>query len=114
MTGAETTLVFALSVNGLLALGYRLYRFTKGGPIADAIGGAAIAVLLGVLGAFIAAGAGWPRWPALVYALLFALVVMPIWTLSVLIPLPPRAPDYAFAGLYWVTLLAIAAGAIAV
>jgi len=113
VTGAETFLVISLAANGVLALGYRLYRFTKGGPLADALGGGAIAILLGVLGLFIALGAGWPRWPALAYALLFALVVMPIWTLSVLIPLPPRAPDYAFAGLYWATLVAIAVAAIA-
>lgn len=71
-------------------------------------------LLLGALALALVVGAGWPRWPALVYAVLFAFVVMPIWTLAVLIPLPPGRIDYAFTALYWVTLLVIGASALLV
>jgi hypothetical protein len=37
---------------------------------------------------------------------------MPVWTLAVLLPLPPRRPDYAFTGIYWATLIAIVLAAI--
>jgi hypothetical protein len=39
--------------------------------------------------------------------------VMPIWTLAVLIPLPPERLDYAFTALYWVTLVMTGVAAIA-
>ncbi len=105
-------LVTALAVNALAGFGYRLYRYRKGGPIGDVWGQAILGLLLAALAAATALGAGWPRWPALVYAALFAFVVMPIWTLGVLIPLPPRRLDYAFTALYWTTLLVIAASAL--
>ncbi|HEU4480424.1 MAG TPA: hypothetical protein VFS18_00940, partial [Actinomycetota bacterium] len=66
------------------------------------------------LAILIAVDVEWARWPALGYALLFGIVVMPIWTLGVLIPLPPEAPDYSFTALYWGTLVLIAVAALAV
>lgn len=73
----------------------------------DVIGGVILTIFLAILALVTAAGGGWARWPALAYALLFALIVMPVWTLAVLIPLPPEAVDYAFTALYWTTLVAI-------
>nr|MBA3430594.1 hypothetical protein [Actinomycetota bacterium] len=58
-------------------------------------------------------GAGWPRWPALIYGVVFAIVVMPVWTLAVLIPLPPSRADYAFTAVYWVVLIVVVIAAIA-
>ena len=102
-----------LIVNALLGFGYRVYRLSRGGPMADVVGQAILGVLLIVLGLAATLGAGWPRWPALVYGILFGLVVMPIWTLAILIPLPPGRVDYAFASVYWATLVLIAVAAVA-
>lgn len=108
----RTLLVVALLTNAVTGFGYRFYRFRKGGPIGDVWGQAVLALLLGALAVAAGLGAGWPRWPALAYAGLFGLVVMPIWTLAVLIPLPPGGIDYAFTGLYWGTLLVIGTAAL--
>jgi hypothetical protein len=54
----------------------------------------------------------WARWGALVYALLFGIVVMPVWVLGVLIPLRPRAPDYAFTAIFWISLAVVSVAAI--
>jgi hypothetical protein len=108
MSGAETILVVLIAANAALVFGYRVFRLSKGGPAADAIGGAILAVILGIVAVGAGSGAAWARWAALVYAALFALVVMPIWTLGVLIPLPPTGIDYAFTALYWASLIAIA------
>ncbi len=56
---------------------------------------------------------GWARWPSLGYALLFGVIVMPVWTLGVLLPSRPRAIDYTFTIVYWVALGVIAVAAIA-
>jgi uncharacterized membrane protein len=109
----RTVLVVALATNAALGLGYRVYRLSKAGPVADVIGQAILAALLFVLAIALAAGADWPRWPALVYGLLFAVVVMPVWVLGVLIPLPPEKPDYAFTAVYWATLLVTVVAALA-
>ncbi|MEA2461074.1 MAG: hypothetical protein QOH90_1251 [Actinomycetota bacterium] len=109
----ELVLGISLLVNAVLGFGYRVYRLSKGGPMGDVVGQAILGVLLTGLGVAALAGAGWPRWPALIYGLLFGLVVMPVWTLAVLIPLPPEGVDYAFTTVYWVSLAAIAAAAIA-
>jgi hypothetical protein len=106
-------LVGGLVVNAVAGFGYRLYRYRRGGPLGDVWGQAVLGVLLISLAAATALGAGWPRWVALGYATLFALVVMPIWTLAVLIPLPPERLDYAFTALYWVTLVMTGVAAIA-
>ncbi len=100
----QTVLALALVLNGLLIAAYRFYRMKKGGPKADAIGGAVLGGMLCLIAILVWQEIGWARWPALVYAVLFAFVVMPIWTLAVLIPLPPGAPDWIFTTLYWGTL----------
>ncbi|HEX2293694.1 MAG TPA: hypothetical protein VHN37_00100 [Actinomycetota bacterium] len=106
-------LVAALLVNAAAGLGYRVYRLAKGGPRSDVVGQSILGALLVGIAAGLAAGAGWPRWPALVYGLLFGVVVMPIWVLAVLIPLRPRAIDYAFTAVYWTLLAVIVAAALA-
>ena len=110
----ELVLAIALILNAVLGFGYRVHRLGKGGPMGDVIGQAVLGVALAVLGVAVAAGAGWPRWPSLVYGLLFALVVMPIWTLAVLIPLPPERVDYAFTVVYWLSLAVICVAALGV
>jgi hypothetical protein len=106
-------LVAALLVNAATGFGYRVYRFRKGGPKADVVGQAILGGLLTVLAGALALGAGWPRWGALGYALLFGVVVMPIWVLAVLIPLRPGRIDYAFTATYWALLIVIAVAAFA-
>jgi hypothetical protein len=112
VTATQTLLVALLALNAALVFGYRVYRLAKGGPMADVAGGAVLALLLAAISIGVAVDFGAARWAALGYGLLFAVVVMPVWTLAVLIPLPPRWPDYAFTVLYWVTLVAIVAVAI--
>ena len=109
----KTLLVGALALNAAIGFGYRVFRLTKGGPIGDVIGQAVLGLLLAGLAVAVAGGADWARWPALVYALLFGVVVMPIWVLAVLIPLRPQAIDYAFTGTYWALLAVIAIAALA-
>jgi len=109
----QLALAVLLGSNAAVGFGYRVYRLTKGGPISDVIGQAILGVLLIGLAIAAASGAGWPRWGALIYALLFGVAVMPVWVLAVLIPLQPRWIDYAFTGLYWAGLVAIAISAIA-
>ena len=109
----RTVLVAALAVNAATGFGYRVYRYRKGGPKADVLGQAILGCLLVFLAAALALGAGWPRWGALAYALLFGVVVMPLWVLAVLIPLRPRAIDYAFTATYWALLVLIGVAAIA-
>ncbi|MFN2587258.1 MAG: hypothetical protein ABR613_03935 [Actinomycetota bacterium] len=109
----RAVLVGALLVNAVTGFGYRVYRYRKGGPKADVVGQAILGSLLAGLAAALALGAGWPRWPALVYALLFGVAVMPVWVLAVLVPLRPGAVDYAFTATYWGLLLVIGAAAIA-
>ncbi len=110
----QLLLVAALIANAAAGFGYRVYRFRKGGPLGDVLGQAILGLLLSGLAAAAALGAGWPRWPSLVYAGLFGLVVMPLWTLAVLIPLPPGRIDYAFTAFYWATLVVIALAAVLV
>lgn len=111
--GWQMILIGALAAGAALVLGYRIYRLSKGGPIADVYGGAALAALLVALALLIAADVGWARWPALGYALLFGLVVMPVWTLGVLLPLQPGRLDYGFTALYWLSLILTAVAAVA-
>ena len=106
----RAVLVTALAVNATLGFGYRLFRLTKGGPLGDVVGQAALGAILFAMAIGIAMGVGWV---ALAYALAFGLVVMPVWVLAVLIPLPPRPPDYAFTVAYWLALAVIAVAAIA-
>ncbi len=107
-----TVMVVGLALNAVLGFAYRLWRRSKGGPIADVWGQAVLGLVLLGLAAGVNAGWGWARWTAFGYAVLFGLIVMPLWTLAVLIPLGPRAPDYAFTTIYWLTLIAIAIAAL--
>ena len=109
----RTILVAALAINAALGFGYRVYRLSKGGPIADVWGQAILGVLLAVTATFVASDAGWARWVALVYGLLFGLAVLPVWVLGVLIPMRPRRVDYAFTAVYWLGLIVVVIGALA-
>jgi hypothetical protein len=109
----QAILASALVANAVALAGYRLYRFTKGGPRADATGGAVLGALLVVLAVLVLNDVSWARWAALAYGLVFAVVVMPIWVLAVLIPLPPEPIDWAFTAFYEASLLVIVVGAIA-
>ena len=109
----QNVLVGVLGFNAVIGFGYRVYRLSLGGPIADVWGQAILGVLLTALALGLAFGVTWLRWVALVYAALFALVAMPVWVLGVLLPLKPRAVDYSFTVVYWLGLLVIAAAAIA-
>lgn len=108
----RTILIAALCLSAVTGFSYRLYRYRRGGPLGDVWGQAVLALLLLGLAGALLAGGDWARWPALVYAVLFAVVVMPLWTLAVLIPLEPGRIDYAFTALYWITLVVIGAGAL--
>jgi hypothetical protein len=112
VTTWQTVLVVALGLNAALGFGYRVYRLTKKGPMADAVGQAILGALLVVLAVGATGGHSWARWGALVYGLLFGLVVMPVWTLAILLPLPPGRVDYAFTGVYWAGLVTIVLAAI--
>jgi hypothetical protein len=109
----QVVTVIALVLNALLGFGYRLYRLPRGGSRADVNGQALLGVLLIALGIALSSGSGWPRWPALAYGLLFGIVVMPIWILAVLIPGSPGRLDYAYTAVYWIVLIVIVAGALA-
>ena len=109
----ELVLIVALGFNAVAGFGYRVYRLTKGGPLGDVTGQAILGLLLGATAVAVAADQGWATWVALIYGVLFAVVVMPVWTLAVLLPLPPGAVDYAFAVVYWAALVAIVIAALA-
>lgn len=105
-------LIAALLTNAGLGLGYRVYRWTKGGPKTDVWGQAVLAFLLVALAVGLALGAEWLRWPALGYAVLFGFLAMPVWVLGVLLPMRPRAIDYAFTATYWALLLVVGVSAV--
>lgn len=104
---SAAALLISLAISAALVSGYRIYRLSKGGPLADAVGGAILATMLIAIGVLATAGAGWARWPALGYAILFGLIVMPIWTLAVYIPSRPGTLDHVFTGAYWLSLVAV-------
>ena len=106
-------LVVALGLNAATGFGYRVYRLSKGGPLGDVVGQAVLGALLLGLALAVALEAGWARWPALMYALLFGVAVMPVWVLAVLIPLRPRWIDYAFTVVYWIGLVVVGISALA-
>jgi hypothetical protein len=109
----RVVLVAALGINAIIGVAYRVVRLRRGGPSADVVGQAVLGLLLAGLALAAFSGAGWARWAALVYGLLFGLVVMPVWTLAVLLPLRPRPLDVAYAVVYWLCLAAIVAAAVA-
>ena len=100
-------LFIALVVNALSGLAYRVSRLRHGGPRADVTGQAILALVLLVIAAGVWASHAWSTWAALVYGLLFGLVVMPLWTLAVFIPMRPGGLDKAFALSYWALLATI-------
>lgn len=100
-------LVVALVLNAVVGFGYRVYRLSKGGPIADVWGQAILGGLLTLGALLVGIGVTWVRWIALIYAVTFAIVVMPVWVLGVLLPMRPGAIDYAFTAFYWVALLVV-------
>jgi uncharacterized membrane protein len=102
----------ALALNAVLGFAYRVYRLTKGGPVSDVLGQAVLGLLLGVLALGAMLDAGFVQWPALIYGLLFGLIVMPIWVLAVLIPQRPEKIDYAFTAIYWFDLVVIVIAAL--
>jgi hypothetical protein len=108
----RAVLVVALAFNAVAGFGYRIYRVTKGGPLADVVGQGVLGVVLGATAAGIAAGVTVARWVALSYGVLFGLAVMPVWTLAVLIPMRPGGLDYAFTAAYWACLAAIVVAAV--
>ena len=109
----RNVLVGVLGFNAVIGFGYRVYRLSLGGPIADVWGQAILGVFLTTLALALAFGVTWLRWVALVYAAVFGLIAMPVWVLGVLLPLKPRALDYSFTLAYWVGLLVIAVAALA-
>lgn len=109
---SATALILALALSAALGFGYRVYRLSKGGPLEDAIGGAVLATMLVAIGVLVGAGAGWARWAALVYAVLFGVIVMPIWILGVYIPARPGPLDHAVVGAYWLSLVAVGVAAL--
>jgi len=109
----QVVLVAALVVNAALGFGYRLYRMKWGGARADVAGQAVLGVLLVGLASALGLGAGWTRWPALVYGVFFGVVVMPLWVLAVLIPSRPGPLDLSFTAAYWILLAVIAVAALA-
>jgi hypothetical protein len=110
----RTILVVALAVNAALGFGYRVYRLSKGGPIADVWGQAILGVLLAADAVLVVTGGNWARWAALVYGLLFGLAVLPVWILGVLIPMRPQTLDYTFTAIYALGLFVIVIAALAV
>ena len=109
----RVVLVAVLSLNAVLGFGYRVYRLTKGGPVGDVVGQAVLGLLLGGVALAVAADQQWARWIAVAYGLVFGLVVMPVWTLAVLIPSRPARIDYAFTVVYWGGLVAILVSSLA-
>ncbi len=109
----QTILIAALGANAALGFGYRVFRLTRGGPLGDVTGQAVLGLLLAAVAIGVALDESWARWTALAYGLLFALVVMPLWTLAVLIPMRPQRVDIGFTALYWAGLALIVVSAIA-
>ena len=106
-------LVGALASNAVIGVAYRVYRRSKGGPKSDVIGQSILGLLLAAVAIGVAAEADWLRWASLGYGILFGAAVMPVWVLAVLIPLRPRAIDYAFTALYWAALVVIVVASLA-
>ena len=110
----RTALIVLLVLNASLGLGYRIFRLSKGGPMGDVVGQALLGALLVGTAAGVAAGWDLARWVAASYAALFALVVMPLWTLAVLVPMRPDRVDLAFAIGYWTVLFGIFVAALSI
>ena len=79
----------------------------------DVLGQSVLGALLVALSFAVLEQAPFAASASLLYALLFGLVVMPLWVVAVLIPLRPQRIDLAFTALYWLALIVIAAAALA-
>jgi hypothetical protein len=110
----QVLLIATVALNAALGFGYRVYRLTKGGPMADVTGQALLGLVLAGIAVGVATDQGWARWAALLYGIFFALIVMPIWTLGVLLPMRPERIDIAFTAIYWTALVLIVVAAILV
>jgi hypothetical protein len=110
----RAVLAAALAVNAALGLGYRVIRLARGGPMADVVGQALLGVLLLALAVGAYMGMGVAITGSLLYGVLYGTVVMPIWTLAVLIPMRPERVDKVFTMVYWLLLAVIVVAAIAV
>ncbi len=106
-------LMAGLVLNATVGLGYRIYRYSKGGARSDVIGQSILGALLLLTALGIVMGWGPATVIALGYGLVFGLVVMPLWTVAVLIPLRPRRLDYGFTIVYWSALGLIVVASIA-
>lgn len=102
MDAWRTVLGVCLIANALAGLSYRVFRLRFGGPRADVTGQVILGALLVFLAAAVELHWDWARWAALVYGALFAVIVMPVWTLAVFIPSRPGPVDKAFAVVLWV------------
>ena len=109
----STVLSAALCVNAVGGFIYRLFRLSKGGPLGDVLGQAVLGILLLALAVASAVGASFAAWASLLYAVLFGVVVMPLWVVAVLIPLRPQRLDLIFTAVYWLTLIVIAVAGLA-
>jgi hypothetical protein len=109
----RAVLAAALAVNAALGLGYRMVRLARGGPMADVVGQAILGALLIVLAVGAYMGMGAAITGGLLYGALYGVVVMPIWTLAVLIPMRPGPLDVGFTVAYWILLAVIVLAAIA-
>jgi hypothetical protein len=103
----------ALCINAVSGFGYRLFRLSKGGPLGDVLGQSVLGALLVALSFGVLAQAPFAAGASLLYALLFGVVVMPLWVVAVLIPLRPQTIDVVFTALYWLALIVIAVAALA-
>jgi hypothetical protein len=109
----RVVLASALAINAVLGLGYRVLRLARGGPMSDVVGQAILATLLAGLAIGVLGGAGAAMLGGLLYGAFFGLVVMPIWTLAVLVPMRPGPLDYGFTAVYWSLLGVIVIAAVA-
>jgi hypothetical protein len=106
---AHSALTWSLISLAILGLVYRIYVWKlKDGAVADVLGQAVLAVVLVLVATGVAAEVSIARWTALVLALFFAVVVIPVWVLAVLIPSRPKALDVAFTFLYEALFIASA------
>lgn len=109
----QILLVAGLVLNATAGLGYRIYRHSKGDPRSDVIGQSILGALLLLTALGIVGDSRLATVVALGYGLGFGLVVMPLWTVAVLIPLRPRRIDYGFTLVYWSALGLIVIASIA-
>lgn len=106
-------LASALVVAAVTGLGYRFYRWRNNGPIGDVWGQTFLALVLAGLAVAVVQEIAWARWAAVAFGASFAIVVMPLWVLAVLIPLPPGPVDVAFTATYWLLLATIVVAGVA-